>query len=626
MDSHIASIPDECVSDAPALRFITCGSVDDGKSTLVGRLLYDSKLLLDDQLAALVADSKAHGTNGDKLDFALLLDGLQAEREQGITIDVAYRFFATQRRRFIVADTPGHEQYTRNMATAASNAELAIVLVDARKGVINQTTRHSYILSLFGVRQVVLAVNKMDLVGCAEARFLEIVAAYDKIAQHLGIAHVTSIPISARDGDNIFIPSDRMPWYHGPTVIEHLETVDVLGELGGGPFRLPVQWVNRPNLDFRGFSGRVAGGSIRRGDPIASFPSGRTSHVARIVTAEGDHEMASEGQAITIVLADEIDASRSDVLAPADAAPSVADEIDAHIVWFGEAEMLTGRRYVLKSRGSKLGAVVATLKYQVNINTLEHQPATSLGMNGIAAVTITLDAPLVCDRYSDNRDMGGFILVDAFTNETVAAGVIGAARRRIVDRRVRNRNVDVDLRAKVKLQRPVVLWFTGLVGSGRMTVANLVEQRLCAIGRHTYLLDGPILQHGLNRDLDFSPEARSQSLRRAGEAAKLFYNAGLITLVAMRSPFRAERQAARDLLGQGNFIEVYISTPVAECERRDPGGLLERARNGDVPNTTEIDPIYEAPATPEIAIDTTGIPADTAAEQIVAYLREHGYV
>jgi bifunctional enzyme CysN/CysC len=626
MDDQRIPLAADCVSDAPALRFITCGSVDDGKSTLVGRLLYDSKLLLDDQLAALEADSKAHGTNGGKLDFALLLDGLHAEREQGITIDVAYRFFATQRRRFIVADTPGHEQYTRNMATAASNAELAIVLVDARKGVINQTRRHSYILSLFGVRQVVLAVNKMDLVGCAEARFREIVAEYDKIALQLGIPHVTSIPICARDGDNIFIPSDRMPWYRGATVIEHLETVDVLAEIGSGPFRLPIQWVNRPNLDFRGFSGRVANGSIRRGDPIASFPSGRASHVARIVTAEGDHEMATEGQAVTIVLADEIDTSRGDVLAPPDHAPSVADDIDAHIVWFGETDMLPGRRYVLKSGGSKLGAVVASLKHHININTLEHEAASSLSMNGIGAVTLNLDAPLVCDPYSENRDTGGFILVDAFTNQTVAAGVIGETRRRRADVRWQNVAVNVDRRAKMKLQRPVVLWFTGLVGSGRSTVANLVEQRLCTIGRHTYLLDGDNLRHGLNRDLDFSPEGRVQSVRRVAETAKLFYHAGLITLVAMLSPFRAERQAARDLLGEGNFIEVYISTPIAECERRDPGGLYRRARSGDLPNFTGVDAPYEPPTAPEITIDTTGMAPEVAADRIVTYLRERGYV
>lgn len=626
MDSRDIPIPADSVGDVPALRFITCGSVDDGKSTLVGRLLYDSKLLHDDVLAALEADSKAHGTTGGDLDFALLLDGLHAEREQGITIDVAYRFFATERRRFIVADTPGHEQYTRNMATAASNAELAIVLVDARNGVVSQTRRHSYILSLFGVRHVVFAVNKMDLVGCEEARFLDIVAAYDKVARNLGIPHVTSIPICARDGDNIFVPSDRMPWYRGPTVIEHLETVDVLGETQSGPFRFPVQWVNRPNADFRGFSGRVAGGSIRRGDPIASFPSERASHVARIVTAEGDHETASEGQAITIVLADEIDASRGDVLAPTDAAPSVADDIDAYIVWFDEVEMLPGRRYVLKSGGRKVGAVVSSLKHQINVNTLEQEAATSLAMNGIGAVTINLDAPLVCDRYSENRETGGFILIDSFTNQTMAAGVIAAARRRAMDPRWQNLPVNVDRRAKMKFQWPVVLWFTGLIGSGRSTVANLVEQRLCAIGRHTYLLDGHNLRHGLNRDLDFSPAARVESVRRVIETAKLFYHAGLITLVTIPSSLRAERQDARDLLGEGNFIEVYISTPLAECRRRDPGGLYQCVRNDDLPSFSGLEAPYEAPLAPEISIDTTDMPPDIAADRIVAYLRERGYV
>jgi bifunctional enzyme CysN/CysC len=626
MNSHFDPASAAIAADAPALRFITCGSVDDGKSTLIGRLLYDSQILLDDQLAALAADSKAHGTNGDNLDFALLLDGLQAEREQGITIDVAYRFFATARRRFIVADTPGHEQYTRNMATAASNAELALVLVDARKGVVNQTRRHSYILSLFGVRHVVLAVNKMDLVGCAEPAFREIVGHYAEVARQLGIAHITPIPISARDGDNIFVRSDRMPWYGGPTVIEHLETAEVLGEIAGGAFRLPVQWVNRPNLDFRGFSGRVAGGSIRCGDAVASFPSGRSSRVARIVTADGDHDSAAEGQAITVVLGDEIDASRGDVLAPVDAAPIVADEIDAHIVWFGEAEMLPGRRYLLKSGGRKTGAVVTRLKHQMDVGSLQEQAASDLAMNGIGAVTIHLDAPLVCDPYRRNRETGGFILVDVFTNETVGAGVIDTARRRAAEVKWEDLTVDAALRAKVKLQRPVVLWFTGLVGSGRSTVANAVEQRLCGLGRHTYLLDGHNLRHGLNRDLDFSPKARVESVRRVASTAKMFFDAGLITLVAMVSPFRAERVAARALLGEGNFIEVHIATPLAECERRDAAGLYGRARRGELQNFTGINAPYEPPVAPEIAIDTTGLAPGDAADRIVTYLKERGYV
>ncbi|HEX2652521.1 MAG TPA: sulfate adenylyltransferase subunit CysN [Xanthobacteraceae bacterium] len=612
--------------DAPALRFITCGSVDDGKSTLVGRLLYDSELLLDDQLEALKAESKIHGTTGGNIDFALLLDGLQAEREQGITIDIAYRFFATKRRRFIVADTPGHEQYTRNMATGASNAELAIVLVDARKGVITQTLRHSYILGLFGVRHIVLAINKMDLVGWDSDRFQSIVDEYCTIGARLGIPDITCIPICARDGDNIFSRSERMPWYVGPTIVEHLEKVEVLTELGNLPFRLPVQWVNRPNADFRGFSGRVANGVIHQGHAIASFPSGRVSKVTRILTADGDDEIATEGQAVTLVLADEIDASRGDILAPADAAPIIADEISGHIVWFDDAAMIPGRRYTLKSAGRKIGAVISKLKHRVNVNTLDQQAATALSMNEIGCVTINLEGPLVCDPYRENRETGGFILIDTINNHTVAAGVIDSARRHAADVKWQNLNVDVSLRARIKYQRPCVLWFTGLVGSGRSTVANLVEQRLCDLGRHTYLLDGHNLRHDLNRDLDFSTEARVESVRRAAIVAKLLYDAGLITLVAMLSPLRVDRQMARDLIGDGNFIEVHMATPLDECERRDPGGLYQRARTGDLPNFTGVDAPYEPPESPEISIDTTGQPPEIVADRVVAYLKENGYL
>jgi bifunctional enzyme CysN/CysC len=616
----------EAIADAPALRFITCGSVDDGKSTLVGRLLYDSKLVLDDQLQALQAESKVHGTTDGNIDFALLLDGLQAEREQGITIDVAYRFFATQRRRFIVADTPGHEQYTRNMATGASNTELAIVLVDARKGVITQTLRHSYILSLFGVRHIVLAVNKMDLVNWDAERFQSIVDDYCSVATRLGAPDVTCIPICARGGDNIFSRSAHMPWYVGPTVVEHLESVEVLSEFESRPFRLPVQWVNRPTADFRGFSGRIANGTIRRGHAIASFPSGRASKVARILTADGEEETAGEGEAVTVVLADEIDVSRGDVLAPSDAAPIVADEISGHMVWFDDAIMIPGRRYTLKSAGRKVGAVVSKLKHRVNVDTLDQQAATALSMNEIGYVTINLEGPLVCDPYRENRETGGFILIDMISNHTVAAGVIDTARHRAADVQWQNLTVDGNLRARLKHQRPCVLWFTGLVGSGRSTTANLVEQRLCEFGRHTYLLDGHNLRHDLNRDLDFSTEARVESVRRAAIVAKHLFDAGLITLVAMLSPLRVDRKMARDLIGEGNFIEVHMSTPLAECERRDPGGLYKRARAGTLPNFTGIDAPYEPPISPEICIDTTGQPAERVADQVVAYLRDHRYL
>jgi len=626
METVLLHEQSELVYDAPALRFITCGSVDDGKSTLVGRLLYDSKLLLDDQLDTLKAESKIHGTTGGNIDFALLLDGLQAEREQGITIDVAYRFFATERRRFIVADTPGHEQYTRNMATAASNAELAIVLVDARKGVITQTLRHSYILSLFGVRHIVLAINKMDLVGWSSDRFQSIVDDYCDMASRIGIPDVTCIPICARDGDNIFTRSKTMPWYVGPTIVEHLENVEVLSELENLPFRLPVQWVNRPNADFRGFSGRVANGVVRQGHSIASFPSGRVSKIARILTADGEAEVATEGQAITIVLTDEIDVSRGDVLAPTDAAPIVADEISGHIVWFDDSAMIPGRRYTLKCAGRKIGAVVSRLKHRVNVNTLDQQAATSLSMNEIGHVTINLEGALVCDPYTKNRETGGFILIDTINNRTVAAGVIETARRHAVDVRWQNLNVDGARRAMIKHQRPCVLWFTGLVGSGRSTIANLVEQRLCDLGRHTYLLDSHNLRHGLNRDLDFSTEARVESVRRTAIVAKLLYDAGLITLVAMLSPLRVDRQMARDLIGDGDFIEVHVATPLEECERRDPGGLYQRARTGDLPNFTGIDAPYEPPLSPEISIDTSGQTPEAVADRIVAYLQEHRYL
>ncbi|MBC7575957.1 MAG: adenylyl-sulfate kinase [Tardiphaga sp.] len=610
--------------DSPTLRFITCGSVDDGKSTLVGRLLYDSKLLFDDQLIALAAESRLDGGSGD-LDFALLVAGLQAEREQGITIDVAYRFFATPRRRFVVADTPGHEQYTRNMATGASTAELAIVLIDARKGVITQTRRHSHIISLFGVRHVVLAVNKMDLVGFDEERFSEIATDYRLIAAQLGITDVQCIPVAARDGDNVFAASTRMPWYRGPTIMQHLETVDVSGEIRQRPFRLPVQWVSRPNADFRGFCGRVASGSVRCGDEVTAQPSDRRGRVARILTPAGPADIAVAGQSVTLVLSDEIDISRGDVLTTG-APAAVADRLAAHLVWFDDAALVTGRRYLLKSASSSTGAVIACLEHRVAIDTLERQPATALAANEIGYVQLRLDRPLVCEAYRDNRELGSFILIDPLSHRTAAAGVIASPLRRATDIPWQGLAVNKTMRAARRQQRPCVLWLTGLSGAGKSTIANLVEQRLGGLGRDTYLLDGDNLRQGINRDLGFTAEARVENIRRVGEIAKLFVDAGMIVLVSLISPFRADRAIARHLLAAGEFIEIEVATPLAECERRDPKGLYRRARAGGIADFTGIDSPYERPAAPELSLDTCAISADEACGQIIGYLREHGYL
>jgi bifunctional enzyme CysN/CysC len=609
----------------PTLRFVTCGSVDDGKSTLVGRLLYDSKMLLDDQLTALASESKVAGTADGDLDFALLVDGLQAEREQGITIDVAYRFFATQRRRFVVADTPGHVQYTRNMATGASHADLAVVLIDARKGVITQTRRHSHILGLLGIRHVVLAVNKMDLVGFDADRFTAITTEYRAIAARLGISNVQCIPVAARDGDNIFAASSRMPWYAGPTIMEHLETVDVTGDIESRPFRLAVQWVNRPNAEFRGFCGRIASGMVRRGDAISVRPSGRLSHVAGIVTPAGEQESAIAGQSVTLLLADEIDISRGDVLTSGPA-PIVSDHLAAHLVWFDDDAMIPGRRYVLKSGSSATGAVISALRHRVAIDTMEHQAATTLSANEIGHVHLSLDRPLVCEAYRDSRDLGSFILIDALSRRTAAAGMIDHPLRRASDIRWQALHVDKSVRAGLKRQRPCVLWLTGLSGAGKSSIANLVDKRLSDIGRHTTLLDGDNLRHGLNRDLGFTKEARAENIRRVAEVARLFVDAGLIALVSLISPLRSEREMARGLLGAGEFIEIHVATPLAECERRDPKGLYRMARAGELPNFTGIDQPYEPPHAPEILIDTSVMSAEAACEHIVTYLREHHYL
>jgi bifunctional enzyme CysN/CysC len=611
--------------DRPTLRFVTCGSVDDGKSTLVGRLLYDSEMLPDDQLTALKSESKVVGTSGCDLDFALLVDGLQAERAQGITIDVAYRFFATKRRRFVVADTPGHVQYTRNMATGASGADLAVVLIDARKGVVAQTRRHSFILGLLGVHHIVLAVNKMDLVGFDNDRFAEIAAEYGMIAAQLGIQHVQCIPVVARDGDNIFAASPRMPWYAGPTVMEHLETVEVSGDIEDRPFRLPVQWVNRPNADFRGFCGRIVSGTARLDDAIIVQPSGRQTRIAAIMTAAGEEDRATAGQSVALLLADEIDVSRGDVLTSG-AAPLVSDQLAAHLVWFDDEAMLPGRRYALKCGVSTVGAVISSLKYRVAIDTMEQQVATTLGANEIGYVDLSLDRPLVCEAYRENRDLGSFILVDALSHRTAAAGMIDFSLRRATNIQWQTLDVDKSVRARLKQQQPCVLWFTGLSGAGKSTIANLVDKRLCDLGRHTMLLDGDNLRHGINRDLGFTNEARFENVRRVAEIARLFVDAGLIALVSLISPFRSEREMARNLLGAGEFIEIHVATPLVECERRDPKGLYRMARAGQLSNFTGIDQPYEAPRKPGITIDTSAMSAENACELIFNYLRERRYL
>lgn len=611
--------------DRPTLRFVTCGSVDDGKSTLVGRLLYDSKVLPDDQLTVLKSESKAAGSNGGDLDFALLVDGLQAEREQGITIDVAYRFFATKRRRFVVADTPGHVQYTRNMATGASGADLAVVLIDARKGIVTQTRRHSSILGLLGVRHVVLAVNKMDLVGFDHDCFTEIATDYRMVAVQLGIQHVQCIPVVARDGDNIFVASPRMPWYAGPTIMEHLETVEVSGDIESRPFRLPVQWVNRPNAEFRGFCGRIASGTVRLGDAVSVQPSGRQTHVAGILTAAGEEDRATAGHSVTLVLADEIDVSRGDVLTSG-AAPLVSDQLASHLVWFDDEAMVPGRRYMLKCSGFTAGAVISTLKHRLAIDTMEHHAATTLGANEIGYVNLSLDRPLVCEAYRENRDLGSFILIDALRHRTAAAGMIDFSLRRATNIRWQTLDVDKTVRARLKQQRPCVLWFTGLSGAGKSTIANLVDQRLCGLGRHTMLLDGDNLRHGINRDLGFTNEARVENIRRVAEIARLFVDAGLIALVSLISPFRSERDVARNLLDAGEFVEIHVATSLVECERRDPKGLYRKARAGELPNFTGIDQPYEAPEKAEITVDTSALSAESGCELIVNYLRERRYL
>jgi len=608
------------------LRFLTCGSVDDGKSTLIGRLLYDSKLLFEDHLSALEKDSKKFGTDGDNIDFALLVDGLEAEREQGITIDVAYRFFATDKRKFIVADTPGHEQYTRNMATGASNSDLAVVLIDARKGVLTQTRRHSYICSLLGIRHIVLAVNKIDLVGFNRVIFDDIVRDYLSFAENLGFTSLVPIPISARYGDNVIARSPRMPWYRGPALLDHLNAVDVESDLAAQPFRMPVQWVNRPNLDFRGFSGTIASGTVEAGDAVVVAGSGRTSRITRIVTYDGDLEQAGAGEAVTLCLADEIDVSRGDVLAPAASRPEVSDQFSAHMLWMAEDELLPGRQYLLKIGAKTVPAQVTELKHKVDVNTFEHLAAKTLQLNEVGFGNVSLATPIAFDPYSDNRDTGGFILIDRFTNATVAAGMIAFGLRRATNVHWQALDVHKNARAGLNHQKPAVLWFTGLSGSGKSTIANLVEKALFAEGRHTYILDGDNVRHGLNRDLGFTDADRVENIRRVGEAAKLFVDAGLIVLVSFISPFRSERRMARELVGPSEFIEIFVDTPIEICMQRDPKGLYEKAKSGAIANFTGISSPYELPETAEMVVKTEGRSPQDCASEIVHYLKKQGLV
>ena len=605
--------------DKSLLRFITCGSVDDGKSTLIGRLLHDTRAVADDQMAALEADSARVGTQGTEIDFALLVDGLAAEREQGITIDVAYRYFATARRKFIVADTPGHEQYTRNMVTGASTADLAVILVDARKGVLTQTRRHGYLVNLLGVRRMVLAVNKMDLVGWERARFEAIVADYAAFAEEIGAAPAVAIPISGFRGDNVIAPSANTPWYEGPALLEHLETVPV-DEGGERPFRMPVQWVNRPDLDFRGFAGTVASGSVRPGDPVRVLPSGRTTSVARVVTFDGDLDEAVAGASVTLTLKDEVDCSRGDVLAAAGDPPEVADQFEATIVWMSDTPMLPGRGYWLKLATRTVTAQVAQPKYRVDMDTLERLAARTLELNGIGVAVVSTDRPLVFEPYAQSRELGGFVLVDKETNDTVAGGVLHFALRRAGNIHPQAIDVSRESRAQLKNQRPAVLWFTGLSGAGKSTIANLVDVRLRRMNRHAFLLDGDNVRHGLNRDLGFTDADRVENIRRVGEVARLMADAGLIVLAAFISPFRAEREMVRAMMAPGEFVEVFVDTPLAEAERRDVKGLYAKARAGALANFTGIDSPYEAPVAPEIRIDTGAMTPEAAADLIVEWV------
>ena len=609
-------------ADKHTLRFITCGSVDDGKSTLIGRLLYESKLIFDDQLAALAADSRKFGTQGDAFDFALLVDGLAAEREQGITIDVAYRYFATERRKFIVADTPGHEQYTRNMATGASTATLAIIMIDARKGVLAQTRRHAFIAALLGIKHLVLAVNKMDLVDYAENVFGTITSDFMALNETLGFADIQPIPISALEGDNVIAASVNMPWYEGPSLLTHLEEVDVPDD-NQGPLRLPVQYVIRPDQDFRGYAGRIAGGTVAAGDPLKILPSGQEATVSQVYVGEVAQDRASAGQSVSVTLQGEFDISRGDMLVAADKPAEIADQFRATIIWMDQREMLPGRAYIMKTEGRSATATLAKPRFRINVNNYEQQPVDTLALNDIASCNISLDRTIAFDSYETNRTTGSFILIDPETNATAGVGMIKFALRRSQNIHWQALDIDKAQRAMAKGQKPVVLWFTGLSGSGKSTIANIVEKKLHAMGRHTMLLDGDNVRHGLNRDLGFTDADRVENIRRVGEVSKLMLEAGVITLVSFISPFSAERAMVRSMLEDGEFIEIFVDTPLEEAERRDVKGLYKKARAGELKNFTGIDSPYEPPANPEITVNTVELSAEEAAEEIVHFFRSN---
>jgi len=612
--------------DKSFLRFITCGSVDDGKSTLIGRLLYDSKLIYEDQLASIEKDSKKSGTQGDKIDLALLVDGLAAEREQGITIDVAYRFFSTDKRKFIVADTPGHVQYTRNMATGASTADVAVLLIDARYGVQEQTRRHAFIVSLLGVKHVVVAINKMDLNNFDQSIYNDIEVDFREFSKNLGFTDITCIPMSALDGDNVTIRSKKSSCYKGPTLLEYLEVIDVDKAALDAPFRLPVQWVNRPNLDFRGFSGTIASGTVEVGDEIIVIPSGKRSKVKEIVTFNGNRDIAREDMAVTLTLTDEIDISRGDIICKKEHPAEQADQFQAHVLWMSEKEMFPGRQYLLKTGNKTVPASVSNLKHRVDINDFSEVAAKTLALNEVGVTTLSLSAPIAFDAYNENRNTGSFILIDRQSNETVGVGMLDFALRRASNVVWQDLDVNKAVRAEQKNQKPALLWFTGLSGSGKSTIANLVEKRLLDLGRHTYTLDGDNVRHGLNRDLGFTKEDRVENIRRIGEIARLMVDAGLITMASFISPYRTERQMARDLLEEHEFVEIFVNTPLEVAEARDVKGLYAKARAGEIKNFTGIDSEYQRPENPEIEVNTVELSADDAAEMIVKYLHDNGFL